>query len=268
MNLCWLTDIHLNFLSEQERMGFYNRIKQKDGDAIIIGGDIAEAISLNSLLQEMAHVLQKPIYFVLGNHDYYYGEIKAVKKEIQELCATEPLLHWLSMSKSISINKHTILLGQDGWADGRYGNYNESNVVLNDSRLIRDLFEQAILGKDYLLAKMQKLADFDAQSLQTNLAENLHADISKVIILTHVPPFKESCVYKGEVSSSDWLPFFSSKTIGDVILVMAQNNPTVDFLMLCGHTHSNGSYQALPNLLIKTGGAKYYHPEIQEIITV
>ena len=115
---------------------------------------------------------------------------------------------------------------------------------------------------------MQKLADFDAQALQTSLAENLHSGISTVIILTHVPPFKESCVHKGEISSADWLPFFASKAMGNIILTAAQNNPAIDFLVLCGHTHSSGSYQALPNLLIKTGQAKYYHPEIQEIITV
>jgi predicted MPP superfamily phosphohydrolase len=268
MKLCWLADIHLNFLSKKDRLDFYKKIEQKDSDAVVISGDIAEATSLCLLLQEMAQVLHKKIYFVLGNHDYYYGEIKAIRNNIRKLCNKESLLHWLPMSKPAHINSNILLLGQDGWADGRYGSYIDSKVVLNDSKLIRDLFEQAILGKDYLLAKMQKLADFDAQALQNDLTKNLSGEINKIIILTHVPPFKESCIYKGEVSSSEWLPFFALKVSGEVILAAAHDNPAIDFLVLCGHTHSSGVYQALPNLLIKTGEAKYYYPEVQEIIII
>ena len=54
----------------------------------------------------------------------------------------------------------------------------------------------------------------------------------------------------------------------DVVLKIAQDNPGVDFIVLCGHTHSPGIHQPLPNLLVKTGIAEYYYPEIQEVIAV
>lgn len=63
----------------------------------------------------------------------------------------------------------TFLVGQDGWADGRLGNYYDSQIVLNDSKMIADLFQAKILGRSQLLAKMQQLADHDAEQLQMQL---------------------------------------------------------------------------------------------------
>jgi hypothetical protein len=39
-----------------------------------------------------------------------------------------------------------------------------------------------------------------------------------------------------------------------------------EMLVLCGHTHGIGQAQILPNLLVKTGGAIYGKPQLQEII--
>ena len=268
MNLCWLTDIHLNFLSEKERLLFYKKISKTNCDALVITGDIADAPSLSSILREMAQVLQKPIYFVLGNHDYYHSGISEVKKEVRELCRSDSLLHWLSEEQGIMLNQNTVLLGQDGWADGRYGDYQNSRVVLNDSRVIHDLFKAAILGRNQLLQKMQELADFDAKAMSTNLTSSIAKGVKKIIILTHVSPFDASCWHEGKMNTPDWMPFFTSKAMGDVILSIAKNNPTIDFLVLCGHTHSSSIYQSLPNLLVKAGKAEYYQPEIQELISV
>jgi Icc-related predicted phosphoesterase len=268
MKLCWLTDIHLNFLSEEKKNKFYKKICETHCDAILISGDIAEASSINILLKEMARDINKPIYFVLGNHDYYHGWVDKVRNEMIELCQQEPLLNWLSENDCVELQNDTVLIGQDGWADGQYGDYQNSNVTLNDSRLISDLFNQAILGKNKLLNKMQELANQDAKQLENNLLKSTNNKTKKIIILTHVPPFEGACWHEGKTSYPDWLPFFTSKVMGEVILSIAKDNPAIDFLVLCGHTHSSGTYQPLPNLLVKTGKAEYYKSEIQEIIEV
>jgi predicted MPP superfamily phosphohydrolase len=69
MKLIWLTDIHLNFLTLENRMEFYQKVIAASGDKILISGDIAEAPSVSEILKEMAKTIQKPIYFVLGNHE-------------------------------------------------------------------------------------------------------------------------------------------------------------------------------------------------------
>ncbi|MGB0911905.1 MAG: metallophosphoesterase, partial [Nitrospirales bacterium] len=86
MRIAWTTDIHLNFLNEQRRKIFFRSILEHNPDAMFITGDIAEAPSLSFHLQEMVDVIQKPIYFILGNHDYYYGSISAIRKETKVLC--------------------------------------------------------------------------------------------------------------------------------------------------------------------------------------
>ncbi|CAN5452593.1 metallophosphoesterase [soil metagenome] len=265
MKLLWLTDIHLNFLKDVARLNVYQEITEKQSDALLITGDIAEAHSVGKILQEMCRHIKKPIYFVLGNHDYYRGRIDSVKKEMQWLTTNEPLLYWLPFAGVQDLDNNIMLVGQDGWADGRLGDYYNSEVSLNDSHLIADLLQQKTLGKKQLLEKMQQLADDDALGLQNQLHHAIAKHPKKVMILTHVPPFKEASTYNGKISDDSYLPFFASKATGDVLLQFAAENSTVEFLVLCGHTHGKANYQPLHNLIVKTGKAEYYRPVVQEV---
>lgn len=268
MKLAWTTDIHLNFLEAGERQGFYQDILSTQCDAVLITGDIAEAPSVSDLLKEIADQVNKPIYFVLGNHDYYRGRVDEVKAEITELTKTYDKLFWLPAAGVQSLNNSTLLIGQDGWADGRLGDYENSGVGLNDGRLIFDLFQEKILGKSHLLKKMQQLADADAKQLESDLKQAVTQKPKKIIVLTHVPPFREACCYNGEISNDDWLPYFSSKVMGDVLLKVAKENPAIEFLVLCGHTHGEAKYQPLDNLIVEAGSAEYYCPRVQQIIDI
>ena len=268
MNLAWLTDIHLNFLDIEERQQFYNKILNHNPDALLITGDIAEAPSIVDILNEMASVITKPIYFILGNHDYYRGKIKETRDELIALSKTNEHLFWLPASGIQKLDNHTLLLGQDGWADGRLGDYQNSTVELNDSRLIADLFQERILGKFHLLKKMQQLADEDATALQNNLLEAAIQQPKKIIILVHVPPFKEVSLYEGKISDVNWLPYFTSKITGEVLSNFANSHPDIECLVLCGHTHSAANYQPADNLIVKAGEAEYFHPVLQEIVSI
>ena len=75
-------------------------------------------------------------------------------------------------------------------------------------------------------------------------------------------------MHEGKVSGDDWLPYFSSKAIGDVLMRVAQENPLVQLLVLCGHTHSVAKYQPLDNLLVEAGRATYECPEVQKVLVV
>lgn len=266
MKYTWLTDIHLNFLNENERKHFYKTLIQDNSDIVFITGDIAEAPSLTFLLKEMAGSIQKKIYFVLGNHDYYRGQINQTRNEMIKLTESDPWLKWLPACDPTSLDKSTVLIGEDGWADGRYGDYENSNISLNDSLLIADLFQEKIISKHALLEKMQQLADDDAKKLFTSLKKAVSVGkTKKIIILTHIPPFKEACLHKGKISDDNWLPYFSSKATGDVLINFAPKNPDIECLTYCGHTHSPAHYQPLKNLRINTGGAEYYRPELQQL---
>lgn len=265
MKLAWLTDIHLNFLETEERIQFYNDIIKTKSNAVLITGDIAEAPSVSKILKEMADQIKIPIYFVLGNHDYYRGSISEVKTKMATLTKTNNQLYWLPALGSQILEEGVMLLGQDGWADGRLGDYANSPVRLNDSRLIEDLFHQKILGQYPLLDKMQQLADADAKFLHDDLKYAISQHPKKIIVLTHVPPFKESCLYQGNMTDDNYLPYFSSKATGDVLTEMAKKHTAVDFLILCGHTHEASIYKPFDNLTVLVGKAEYYQPEVQKV---
>ncbi len=265
MKLVWLTDIHLNFLDECRREQFYQSITS-ECDGIVISGDIAEATTVVKILEEMAAHIKKPIYFVLGNHDYYRGQIDVVRDSIRMVTNNHPYLFWLEACEPIHLDKDILLVGADGWADGRYGDYSNSHVNLNDSRLIADLYQQRILSRFQLLEKMQQLADEDAKNLYTKLKLAASHNPSKLIVITHVPPFRETAMHEGKISDDDFLPFLSSKATGDVLLNFAKEQPSMEVLVLCGHSHDECKYSPLDNLTVYVGKAEYNQPSIQGVI--
>ncbi len=127
MKFTWITDIHLNFLEREQRLEFYSSIASDNKDIVLISGDIAEAPKVKYYLAEMALAIEKPIYFVLGNHDYYRSHVEDTRKAIIELTSDQPLLHWLR--EKVYYFDDTALVGVDGWADGRYGDFQYSQVA-------------------------------------------------------------------------------------------------------------------------------------------
>ena len=86
--------------------------------------------------------------------------------------------------------------------------------------------------------------------------------------MTHVLPFKEACWHEGKMGNDDWLPYFTCKAMGDVLLETAQKHPQCEMTVLCGHTHHAGTIQMLPNLYVKTGSAEYGQPHVEEILSI
>ena len=264
MRVVWVTDIHLNFLRPQERSVFYSSIDASQPEAVFVTGDIAEAPSLRELLLEMQRAIAVPIYFVLGNHDFYHGSIELVRRDTKDWCQSHPGLHYLSSLESIELSSKTVLLGHDGWGDGRFGNYDQSPVRLSDQELIHD-FQG--LDRAAVLAKLHTLGAEAAQILNERLSKVLDS-YQEVICLTHVPPFKEACWYQGKMGNDDWLPYFSCKAVGDIFLEVLQNRPHVTITVLCGHTHHAGTVEMLPNLRVLTGSAEYGEPCISDVLEI
>ena len=95
MKLAWGTDIHLNFLEFADTKRFYQDIFETKPNAVLISGDIAETSTVSDILEEMAQHIAKPIYFVLGNHDYYQSSVENVRQAITRLSQVSHLIHWL-----------------------------------------------------------------------------------------------------------------------------------------------------------------------------
>ena len=95
MRFAWLTDIHLNFLEPEAVEGFMHEVSEVPCDAILLSGDIGEAPNVVEYLNQLDTLVQKPIYFVLGNHDFYRGGIAGVRRKVEALVLSCRNLHYL-----------------------------------------------------------------------------------------------------------------------------------------------------------------------------
>ncbi len=262
MRLAWATDIHLNFLSDDEIRSFCRGVESIGSSALVISGDIGEAPTVVRYLETLADELDFPIYFVLGNHDYYRGSIRRVRKHVTELCKQRDDLIWLPAEGVVELSPAVALLGHDGWADGRLGDYESSAVLLNDYLLIDEL---SGLTKRTRLVQLEALGNEAATFVWQHLP-GAAEKYEKLFFVTHVPPFAEASWHEHGLSDDDWLPHFACKAVGEALVGVLETHPDCDVTVLCGHTHGRGVAKILPNLTVRTGAAVYGKPLVEELI--
>ena len=262
--IAWTSDLHLNFLKDQEIKSFCASILTYSPDALLISGDIGEAASIKDYLLMLENELKRPIYFVLGNHDYYHGSIAEVRKGIVELVNQSDWLNWLTSCGIVELSEKTCLIGHDSWADGRLGNYWQSDVMLNDYLLIEELKG---LDPAARLKELNKLGD-EAVNHFENIIDEAFICYQNIIATMHAPPFREACKHEGRIADDNWLPHFSSKALGDLLLKKMQSIPNSKMTVLCGHTHSFSSVDILSNLHVTTAAAEYGKPIVQDLLVI
>jgi predicted phosphohydrolase len=249
------------------REQWFHQIAQQPCDGILIGGDIAESGDVVCYLQQLAKRISVPIYFVLGNHDFYGSSIGVTGQHVVRACRETPQLHYLTDLSAISLSRSSelgrvYLVGEDGWGDASEGDYHGSYVRLNDFQRILDFSQH---DQSQWRSKLQQLGRSCADRLWAKLCE-IPADATHVLVLTHVPPFREACWYEGRTTDDHWAPFFVCGQVGQAIRQISQSRPDCQFTVLCGHTHHAGMARLEPNLTIHTGSATYGEPDVTGII--
>jgi Icc-related predicted phosphoesterase len=262
--VAWVTDIHLEFLRTDQVEAFVNSLCRARPDALLIGGDIGTSRNLVSYLDWIDQKLACPVYFVLGNHDYYHGSISGTRAEVAGWCRGSRRTKWLPEAGVVELSPNTCLIGHGGWGDGRCGDFLRSTVWLNDYALIREFLG---FSRKALLPKLNALGDEAAAFLREVLPGVLEG-YHEIIFLTHAPPFREACWHEGRLSDSEGTPHFVCAAAGEVLREIMARHPDRSMTVLCGHTHSGGFARILDNLVVKTGAAAYGAPKIQEFLSI
>ena len=260
MNIVWTADIHLNFIDSRKFTALCNDINSEKPDYIIISGDIGEAPSVDIYLEKLAMFIKVPIFFVLGNHDFYYGSIQGVRNTVDELCKKSDNLCYLTNSDVQILHKGSekfALIGHDGWGDCGYGNLS-GDIKLNDWYLINDFQKMSMLQ---ISVFMKYLAQESVKQLEVKLVKAFK-EADTVVLSTHVPPFKECSTYRGVVSSNDYLPMYCNKMLGDMLIKYMNKHKNKGLIVLCGHTHDEVCKNVTENIVCNVSGSDYKKPRM------
>jgi len=264
MVLGWLSDIHLDFLSPLQRREVLARLATAGVDLWLISGDIGQAPTVAQDLEEIASAVKAPVAFVLGNHDYYRGRIQNVRRDIRRLVARRDDLVWLTEHPVPLVREGVAIVGDDGWGDARLGDPRGSRVELNDFHLIAEL---AGLDREERIRRVRLLGEESADRLRPRL-DAAARSCPTVVVVTHVPPFAAAAWHEGKTCDPQWLPWFSCRAVGEVLVAAATAHLQTRFLVLCGHTHGQGRCEVAANVEVLTAGASYGRPGIAATLEV
>lgn len=269
----WLTDIHLIFLWDRDRQAFdpeyqlfVDEVLQTKPDAVLLTGDITEAPQLVTFLERLERdFCGVPLYFVLGNHDFYYASIRQIRDEVQRFCRERPALHYLTADdEPVALTETVGLVGHDGWADGRFGELLWSMAKFNDYIYVEELREAGEDGRRRILNALGDEAAAHVRRLLTSATRQF----SHVLLLTHVPPWLEVALKNGKVCDYHYAPHAASRAMGEAIVDVMRQAPDCQLTVLCGHTHHAAEYRPLPNVLALAGKAECGEPEVQRVFNL
>lgn len=256
----WATDLHFDMATPRAFDAFVKSVREKKPSELLIAGDLADSHSLAPILQKLAKQLEIPIYFVLGNHDFYGSSIDQVRRDTKLLCQEHPFLYYLTDLEVVPLEDSIALIGHDGWADALSGDFMASSVELRDQYEIHD-FQR--LRKPERFQRLVQLGAEAAYDVEQKLVKALK-DYTKIVLVTHIPPFVEGACYENKPSNADYAPHFVCHQMGEMLLRVMKAHPDRSLLVLSGHSHHQADYHPLPNVHCLTGHADYGNPQLQE----
>jgi calcineurin-like phosphoesterase family protein len=177
MRLHILSDLHLEFEPFTP--------PAVEADVVILAGDVGTG--RNGLKWALKTFPDRPVIYVLGNHEFYGQKLQKLIKELQELADGTNIR--LLENEQCSIGE-VVFLGATLWTDfGLNGNPVVSEVVaqtgMNDYRRIRTLPRYSRLRPaDTRRLHMQSRRWLEAQALSLKG--------QKVVVVTHHAPSRES----------------------------------------------------------------------------
>lgn len=238
-----LTDTHLNTLNSVELNQFLEELNSLSLEALFITGDISNGKNLEAHLALIYEHLRIPIYFVLGNHDYYgksFGYFHSDHRKIK----------YLEESEYPELFDNFALVGTDGWYDSYWQVPVIPLVYLLDWLSIKNI------RKHYRTTDLVKFFREFAWNKTEVLRPKLEAALlerDQVVVLTHFPPIfvEGSSLW----TNAFWKPYDVNNSMRDLLLQMGTKYPNKRILVLCGHTHEPSVTNLLPNVQIIIGHA-------------
>lgn len=272
MKLAWATDIHLDFLQQEGgralvQFAFAEPLAASNANAVLISGDISLSDTIEDHLEIIDEAVHCPVYFVLGNHDFYGGSFDSVRARVENVCRGSKNLRYLSAEEEpIELTPDITIVGHDGWYDAYYGRPFSAGLVMTDWLQISNFSDHLhrIPGGSTIdphgIVDVAREASYNAAEHVLSVARKAAIRSKNVIVVTHVPPFPEVHAQGGKGNNDASIPWYTSKFMGDAIRQVAEENPSVSFSVFCGHTHTKARVKDSHNIECYVGGSEYGEP--------
>lgn len=283
MRLGFATDIHLDHIKATHDLGKQKRVGAeltKHVDALVVGGDISVGKYLEAHLGAFLEGAACPVYFVLGNHDFWLmheDSIWGIAKSFEGS---------LDFSGPVELTPDTALVGVSGWYDTRAGDWMSPGIIMPEFQTTTRLMNlgPVQVGRNQLVwppelkhemhRVCQAWADEQTAKFMPKLEEAAEK-YRKVFIVTHIPPWVESCWSPtgkrpclSRDNSPEWLPWSVNVGLGMKIEALAEDYPDIQFQVLSGHTHGEGETKLDWNLRAFSGKASYGIPKLARVFEV
>lgn len=236
MRALWLTDLHVNRLDQEQYNQLLNRIKISDAEAIWLTGDIGDPPLNWTFLEDLFCIFNKPIYFVLGNHDYYHQQVDATRQKARDFSQSYPNAYYLATEAGF-VWEEQFILGVGGWA-------NTGNIPIKEKTWDSDAIDDLLrLNNFQLQTKLNELAESDAQTLLLKCAAGITDKIKKVTIFTHVPPTDAMHGKYSIKPLQDNRTIYYSSALSAAFKSLLQDYPDIEFQVYSGHLHQSQVYK-------------------------
>lgn len=259
----WLSDTHINMsILPFMKRRFIGRLNSVESDGLIITGDISNGVMLESDLRYLATHYDRPIYFVLGNHDYYWRHRDSVEEDVRRLCQKHNNLVWLSEEDSVQLDHGVSLVGDEGWYDVSAGRPDLTQWCIDrlinlDYLPMTNYAQQTLAWRERAKASAKKLCRKVKIALEHN---------DTVYIATHFPPWPEATLSNWQLSRDYWIPYNTNVVLGQELEFLMKNCEG-KLIVLCGHTHLACEVSVAKNITCKVAGASYWgHLGPEELI--
>jgi len=116
LKILWLTDTHVDKMSAENDQELLDFILASKADGMWLTGDIGDPPHNIEFLKALFERFKKPVFFVLGNHDFYTYKIADLRFKMTQLVKSYPLANYLSETPGLDNDGH-LIVGMDCFAN-------------------------------------------------------------------------------------------------------------------------------------------------------
>src|SRR5258708_1792452 len=258
----WISDTHL---LPWQRYKFLSCILDIRPQGVFLTGDISHSgFTLIDDLEFIAKRIGRPLYFTMGNHDFWFSSFEKVSNQLTSICKKYPNLVWIDRAGVVPLNDEAALIGQMGWYSADQGNPEYIKYTF-DWFMIEDFRKLKTWNQRFEL--FRELAKKDAEKLANKLEEAIET-YKTVYALTHFGGWPEGSRHNSIISEEFWKPYNTNSYLGPALEKVMEKHKKRRLYLFSGHVHSAATLHINRCIEARVGRGSYHKLSEEEILYI